>query len=101
MPRDFHYATLTEAIDELRKKGFTIDFNLAENCIVCHAEKYDPADFAIVDVYRYEGDTDPADETAVYALASKDGKRGIMVTGYGAGVDAMSAETLNKIGKKK
>jgi hypothetical protein len=102
MERDFHYATVSEAIDQLRRRGFTLDFNLEENCIVCHAEKYDPADFTIVDVYRYEGDSDPGDSAAVYALENKDGtKRGILVTNYGANTDTVIVETLKRIAKKK
>jgi hypothetical protein len=102
MERDFHYATVSEAIDQLRRRGFTLDFNLEENCIVCHAEKYDPADFTIVDVYRYEGDSDPGDSAAVYALENKDAtKRGILVTNYGANTDTVIVETLKRIAKKK
>jgi hypothetical protein len=29
-----HYATVSEAIEQLRQKGFTMDFNLEKNCIV-------------------------------------------------------------------
>ncbi len=50
----FHYDTVTEAIKAFRDKGFNLDFNLAENCIICNAEKFTPGDFEIVDVYRCE-----------------------------------------------
>jgi len=96
-----HYATVSAAIEQLRKKGFTVDFNLKENCIVCHPEKFNPKDFEIVDVYRYEGNTDPADEAAVYAIESKTGIKGVLVTGYGISTDSMSTEILNKLQNKK
>lgn len=92
-----YYETVSEAINELRKKGFTTDFNLMENCIVCHPEKFHPEDFTIVDVYRYEGNTDPADEATVYAIESKTGLKGILVTGYGISMDSMSAAMLEKL----
>lgn len=92
-----HYATVTEAINELRKQGYTTDFNLQENCITCHPDKFHPEDFTIVDVYRYEGDTDPADEATVYAIESKTGIKGILVTGYGTSTDNMSAAMLEKL----
>ena len=101
MPRETHYGTITEAIEELRKKGFTTDFNLESNCIVCHPDKFNPEDFEIVDLYRYEGQTDPADETTVYAITSKTGIKGILVNGYGASSDTMSAAMLNKLRIKK
>ena len=45
-----------------------MDFNLNENCLVCHEDKFDPEDFEIVEVYRFEGNSDPADEAVVYAM---------------------------------
>jgi hypothetical protein len=68
MQTQTHYATVSVALEELRKQGFTTDFNLEENCISCTNGKFDAADFEIVDVYRYEGITDPADEATVYAF---------------------------------
>ena len=96
-----HYATVSEAIEALRKQGFTTDFNLEKNCIVCHPEKFDPDDFEIVDVYRYEGNSDPADEATVYAIESKTGLKGVLVTGYGISTDTMSTEILNKLHNRK
>lgn len=96
-----HYATVSEAIEELRKKGFTTDFNLERNCIVCHPDRFDPDDFEIVDVYRYEGNTDPADEATVYAIESKTGLKGVLVTGYGISTDTMSTAILNKLHNRK
>lgn len=101
MPREFHYSTVSEAINALREQGYTTDFNLEENCIVCHPEKFHPEDFSIVDVYRYEGNTDPADEATVYAIESKSGMKGILVTGYGASMDSMSAAMLEKLKNAK
>ena len=31
MKDNFHYGTVTEAIENLKKQGFTIDFNLEKN----------------------------------------------------------------------
>lgn len=96
-----HYDTVSKAIEELRKQGYTTDFNLEKNCIVCHPEKFHPDDFEIVDVYRYEGDSDPADEATVYAIESKTGLKGILVTGYGISTDDMSTQILNKLHNRK
>ncbi|MCW3115394.1 MAG: hypothetical protein JWR18_3790 [Segetibacter sp.] len=100
MEENFHYSTVSDAINKLRKRGFNLDFNLAENCIVCNAEKFQPNGFEIVDVFRYEGNTDPADEAAVYAIESKSGLKGILVTGYGISTDTMSGEMLNKLQRR-
>lgn len=97
MHPNFHYATVTEALNELRAKGYTTDFNLEENCIVCHTGKFNVNEFEITEVYRYEGNTDPADEATVYAIESHDGVKGVLVTGAGPDVDNMTQELLDKL----
>lgn len=92
-----HYETVSKAIEELRKQGYTTDFNLEENVIVCNAEKFGADDFEIADVYRYEGNSDPGDEAAVYAIQSSNGLKGVLVTGYGASSETTSPEMLRKL----
>jgi len=93
----YAYDTVTEAVKGLRERGFTKDFNLRENCIVCDADKYHPEDFEIVEVYRFEGDSDPADEAVVYAIESNKGDRGVLVSGYGISADEMTSEMAKKL----
>lgn len=91
-----HYDTVSSAIEKLRAQGFTIDFNLAENSISSPHNSYNPDDFEVVDAYRYEGITDPGDEAVVYAIQSKSGEKGILVTGYGPSAVSISAEMIKK-----
>ncbi len=97
MHHQTHYATVSSAIEQLQHQGFTIDFNLEENCISCGEGKFSKDEFEIVDVYRYEGNSDPADEATVYAIASKSGIKGILVTGYGMSTDFLNDEILKKL----
>lgn len=92
-----YYEPVSVAIEKLRQKGFTVDFNLEKNCIVCHPEKFDPDDFEVVEIYRYEGNTDPADEATVYGIQSNTGMKGVLVTSYGAQTDSMSQAILEKL----
>jgi hypothetical protein len=91
------YDTVSEAVNGLKKRGFTTDFNLAENCIVCHTGKFDVNDFAIVEVHRFEGNTDPSDEAVVYGIESVTGLKGVLVSGYGISAEGMSAEMAAKL----
>ena len=97
---NYHYATVSTALNELRQRGYTTDFNLEENCLVCATERLKADEFEIVDVYRYEGNSDPGDEATVYAIESKSGLKGVLVTGYGMSSDAYSEEILEKLSKK-
>ncbi|GAB2591234.1 hypothetical protein [Spirosoma areae] len=92
-----HYDTVTTAIQALRQQGYTVDFRLEENRLVCPSSRFKADEFSIVDVYRYVGDSDPADEASVYAIESTSGLRGILVTGYGASSDTASTEILEKL----
>lgn len=91
------YDTVSEAVNKLKKRGFDLDFNLEENCLVCNEKKFDIDDFEITEVYRFEGNTDPADEAVVYAIESKDGLKGVLVSGYGISAEGMSAEMAKKL----
>jgi len=93
----YSYDTVTEAVKGLKNRGFTLDFNLKENCLVCQEHKFEPEKFEIVEVYRFEGNSDPADEAVVYAIQSNNGMKGILVSGYGISEDAMSTEMAKKL----
>ncbi|CAN5445472.1 hypothetical protein BH09BAC4_BH09BAC4_39300 [soil metagenome] len=92
-----HYDTVSSAIEALRQEGYTIDFRLEGNKLVCPSDRLSYDQFSIVDIYRYEGDSDPADEASVYAIQSNTGIKGILVTGYGASDDTFSTELLAKL----
>jgi hypothetical protein len=97
------YDTVTEAVEQLKKRGYTIDFTPEKDCIVCHTTplKLKPSDFEITEVYRFEGESDPADEAVVYAIESKDGHKGILVNGFGISADSMSDELVEKLKIRK
>ncbi|MEO6851019.1 MAG: phosphoribosylpyrophosphate synthetase [Mucilaginibacter sp.] len=97
MKQQFHYATVTEAITQLHKQGYTLDFNLKEDTLIAADVAYDANDFEIADLYRYEGASDPGDEATVYALVSKSGLKGVLVSGYGISADSTSEETLKQL----
>jgi len=93
----YSYETLSEAIAGLQKRGFTTDFNLAENGIVFKDTTLNHDDFEIVEYYRFEGDTDPADEAVVYAIESAHGVKGILVNGYGISSDGLTNKMAEKL----
>lgn len=77
MDRTFKYATPTEALDNLAQNGYTVDYNIEFNGLVDSA-----VDYEIDYLYRYEGETDPADESSVYGIRNtKTGEKGVFVAG--------------------
>jgi hypothetical protein len=95
----FAYDTVTEAVNGLKQRGYTIDFNLEADQISC---KETPlalraAEFEITEVYRFEGDSDPGDEAIVYAIESKNGQKGVLVNGFGISADEVGEEMIEKL----
>ena len=93
------YDTLTEALEGLRQEGYTQDFNLKPDYLHCQPDNIElrPADFDIVDVYRFEGMTNPADESVLYAIEAKNGHKGVLVDAYGPYSEAISSEMAEKL----
>ncbi len=99
MSRNHSYDTLSEALNDLAKRGFTKNFNIQSDCIECKEIelKLHPDDFEIVEVYRFEGNSNPGDEEVVYAIESKGRVKGVFVTAYGIYSDELSNELIQKL----
>ncbi len=100
MSAKYKYATVLEAIKQLRDAGFMVDFNIEGSLLSANSSKYHKDDFEITEIYRYEGDTNPDEESTVYGIESKDGVKGILVTSYGMYIDGISEELLKKLSLK-
>ena len=94
------YDTVTDALKGLKSRGYSIDFNIAFDKIICADNKIclNPNEFEITEVYRFEGDTNPSDEDVVYAVESKDGKvKGTITSAYGMYAETISTEMIRKL----
>jgi len=93
------YSNLPEAINDLRTKGYVLDFNHEYDCIICkeHDFKLPPDEFTIDAAFRFEDDSDPENQSILYAISSKDGLKGLLVNAYGIYADSMSDEMIAKL----
>lgn len=92
MKPTYHYTTVLEALNDLKRKDFLHDFNI--HCDIIEAN---PEDFSIEHVYRYEGDSDPDEEAIVYGILSKTGLKGVFVSGFSANSNNKAALILDKL----
>ncbi|MEO8111103.1 MAG: hypothetical protein ABI594_13755 [Ginsengibacter sp.] len=95
-----NYDTVSLALNSLKARGYTTDFNIAFDKLICNETKacLNPGEFEITEVYRFEGETNPSDEAIVYAVESKDGKmKGAFVSAYGTYADSLSDEMIRKL----
>ena len=95
----YTYDTVSEAVNGLKKRGFTSDYNLSAEGLVCPglSEPLKASEFEIAEVYRFEGDSNPDDEAVVYAIKSKHGQDGVLVNGFGVSADPLNDDLLKKL----
>jgi len=106
MGQQKYYDTVSEATNDLLKRGYTTDFKILveEDCLVCNksSTQLSPDEFKIDEVHRFEGDTDPADEMILYAISSsKHDIKGVVINAYGAYADSATSEIIALLNNAK
>lgn len=94
------YDNLIEALNDLKLKGFTTDFNLAFDAIQCSGtgKCLTPDEFEIIAHYRFEENTDPDDSSVLYVIQSIDGNmKGLLINAYGVYSDPVSDNMIQKL----
>lgn len=96
------YDTLSEAVNDLIKRGYTADFLLMKetDCLVCHdkALELSSDEFEIDEIYRFEGMTDPSDESIVFAISSAGHEvKGLVINSYGADFGYRSSKLVENL----
>lgn len=93
------YTSLSVAIEDLQTKGFTEDFNLIAEGIESKSLKkqWNAGDLEVVKFYRFEGMTNPGDNTILYLIETNDNRKGLLVDVYGADVGELSPEMVKKL----
>ncbi|OYX19328.1 MAG: hypothetical protein B7Z16_07850 [Algoriphagus sp. 32-45-6] len=90
--------TLVETLEKLRKEGYTEDFNIRFDSLICRDVCLMPNQFEVDRTFRFEGNTNPSDEAILYAISSIDGKiKGVLVNSYGVYADEMTKEMVDKL----
>jgi len=97
-----NYDTVSEAVNDLVKRGYTTDLNIHEDgeCLICNKGEVSlsPDEFEIDEIHRFEGQTDPGDEMIVFAISSKkSGIKGIVVNAYGIYSDSSAAKIVRRL----
>ena len=96
------YETVSEALNNLVKRGYTHDFNVhaEKECLVCNTSltQLSVDDFEIDETYRFEGDTDPGDEMILFAISSTKHKiKGTLLNAYGMYSDSATTKIIEKL----
>lgn len=79
-------STMTSCTAYLTKEGFTENFVITEKGLEAPSTQktYIPDEVKIVNFYRFEGESDPADNSILYAIETNDGVKGMLIDQYGS-----------------
>ena len=82
---DKSYTNMVEAIEGLKKRGFTANFEFLDHTFrdVESGRTFRADELTIVEHYRFEGASDPDDMSVVYAIESDDGLKGVIADAFG------------------
>jgi hypothetical protein len=93
------YDSLLDAVNGLKKRGYTEDFDLKPDCVECPALRlqWHPENFTIDEFHRFEGMSNPDDNSIVFAISSKDGVKGTLVDSYGMYSENLTEPMIRKL----
>jgi len=77
--------TLSHVLEKLRLKKIDNEFKMtAEGFTAGKGKYYKPEDLKIIRTYRFEGESNPEDNSVVYIIEATDGLIGYSIDAYGA-----------------
>ena len=86
MEQPVEMTTLSQILEKLRLKGKDNEIKMSDHGKMQSANLnkiYSPEDLTIVKTYRFEGMSDPGDNSVLYLLLDKDGDIGYIIDAYG------------------
>ena len=77
--------SLSHCMEKMTQEGYTANFGVQDQHLqhMDSGHAYAPDQVHIVDFYRFEGVTDPDDNSIIYVIETNDGRKGMLVDAYG------------------
>lgn len=85
-------------------RGYVTDFRAVEGGLLAAGTPcvHAPEDLVIDEVARFEGVSDPDDQTIIFALrCERHAARGTYAPAYGPAMDALDAEMVRRLGARR
>jgi hypothetical protein len=91
--------TLVSSLNSLVQLGFTEDYKVTDRGLKSLKTErvYSPDEVKVLNFYRFEGSSDPADNSILYAIETKDGGRGTLVDAFGPYGDSKVAAFMKEV----
>ncbi|MCW3112553.1 MAG: hypothetical protein JWR18_949 [Segetibacter sp.] len=94
-----HMKNLASVTNKLVLKGYDDDFKISDKGLKSlKTEKiYPPEEINVVNFFRFEGQSDPNDNTILYQIETTDGLKGTLVDAYGPYADRKLSEFIQQV----
>ncbi len=93
-----HMDTVVDAITALEADGYRAQMRIADDGTIVAGDGSWPAEQISVDrTIRFEGMSNPDDESMVMAVTTADGLRGTLTVPYGPDVSGAQADTIRAL----
>lgn len=91
--------TPIEYITLAKNDGYTEDFIVRDNSLhtMNKEQGYPPVDVKIIDHHRFEGTSDPGDNSIIYRIETCDGTKGTLSDAYGMYADENVGKFLKNV----
>jgi hypothetical protein len=82
--------SLSSCSNKMKEDGFKEDFLVTKQGLSSYSDSkiYKPEQIKIINFYRFEGVSDPGDNSILYVIETDDGHKGTLVDAYGAYSDS-------------
>jgi hypothetical protein len=78
--------SLSSCVNKMKEDGYKEDFQVTKKGLTTYSDDkaYKPDQISIINFYRFEGTSDPGDNSILYVIETDDGVKGTLVDAYGA-----------------
>src|SRR5436190_12414928 len=91
--------TLSECIKIVLGRGYTENFKVNAICLATEDGKtiYAPQNIRISSFYRFEGNSNPDDNSILYLIETDDRKKGTLIDAYGVYADSLISNFVRQV----
>ncbi len=91
--------TMVSSLNSFVEKGYTEDYKALQSGLKAlkSGKIYQPEEVKVIDFHRFEGSSDPADNSILYAIETSDGNKGTLVDAFGPESDTKVTEFMQQV----
>lgn len=91
--------TLTDCVNKVVKEGYTDSFKVTRQGLhsTMKDKLYTPDQVKVINFYRFEGESDPGDNSIMYVIETSDGLKGTLIDAFGPYSDAAVTKFMDEV----